>query len=412
MSDGAEWRQLAGVMCGTSGDGVSVAIVETRGWGRDREVRVLGHLLVGYPPDLKERLFALFPPQRFTAEQLAHLHRDMGELLAAAVLEATERSGVDPSGLAAIVLQAPTLYHEGSASAGSGASPDSDPIGPTQGIGVHMEVGEAAIVAERTGVPVVCDLRPSDVAAGGQGAPLSAYVDYVLFADDRRGRAVQNIGGIANVTFLPRGTDLDGVRSFDTGPGNMVIDAVVQALTGGREAFDRDGQLAAAGRVQDGLLAELLRHPYLALPLPKTTGREDFGAPLVARVLRRAEELGVRGPDLVATVTALTAESIAMHYRRELQPGALDEVILYGGGAHNPTLVGMVRERVAPLPLRLHEEFGIPGDAREALTWAVLGDETLASRPGNVPAASGARRRVVLGKVTSPTPGRAPWRDC
>jgi anhydro-N-acetylmuramic acid kinase len=268
-----------------------------------------------------------------------------------------------------------------------------------------MEVGEPAIIAERTRTLVVCELRPSDIAAGGHGAPLSAFVDHALFADQVRGRAIQNIGGIANVTYLPPGATLDDILAFDTGPGNMVIDGVVQRLTDGRDAYDADGQWAARGTIHQDLLDELMRYPYIAKSVPKTTGREDFGDPFIEYVLSRAVELEVAHDDLVATVTAFTAACIHAHYERELIPrGRLNEAILYGGGAHNRTLVDMIARRLAPVRVRMHDEFGIPGDAREAVTWAMLADETLAGHAGNVPAASGARHPVVLGKIVDLRP--------
>ena len=394
VTDPSVERRLAGVMCGTSGDGISIAVVKTRGLGRDREISLLHHEVVPYPADARERLFRLFPPQRFSVDELAGVHRDFGKLIADSVVDVLGRAGIPSGSLTAVVVQAPTIFH-----------------GPPSGgvDGVHMEVGEAAVISEIVAAPVVCDLRPSDVAAGGQGAPLSAFVDWVLFTDPDVGRAVQNIGGIANVTYLSPGCELDQVVSFDTGPGNMIIDAVVQAQSGGRLAFDLDGMAAARGKVDDALLRRLMGHPYVAKPLPKTSGREDFGQPFADEVLETAGRMGVAGDDLVATVTAFTAECIAFHYRRDLASrGGVGEVVLYGGGSHNNTLVSMLRQRLQPMPIRSHDEFGIPGDAREAVTWAVLGDETLAGRPANVPAASGARHLVVLGKVVAVHPAGDP----
>jgi anhydro-N-acetylmuramic acid kinase len=361
----------------------------------EREVDALAHAVFSYPASVRDQLFALFPPQRFSAKALAHLHREMGAVLAEASLEIIRRAGCSPGDVTAIAIQAPTIFHEPPA--------DGRP-------GVHMEVGEAAIVSERTGAPVLCDLRPSDIAAGGHGAPLSAFVDYVLFADRERGRAIQNIGGIANVTFLPPGAGPDEVTCFDTGPGNMVIDGVVRVLSDGREDFDRDGARAARGVVDPHLLEWLMSHPYVALRPPKTSGREDFGQQFADEVVNRARHSGVDGDDLVATVSGFTAECLRLHYDRELRPrGRLDEVILYGGGAHNPTLLRMIRDRLAPTPVRLHDEFGIPGDAREAVTWAVLADESLAGRPATLTSASGARHPVTLGKLVNVTPGRGTW---
>jgi anhydro-N-acetylmuramic acid kinase len=351
---------------------------------------LLHHEVVPYPDDIRERLFAMFPPQRFAADELALLHRDIGEAIGAAVLGVLDRGGLDVASLGALVVQAPTIFH-----------------GPPAGgrDGVHMEIGEAAVIAETVGVPVVADLRPSDVAAGGQGAPLSAFVDWVLFCHPERSRAVQNIGGIANVTYVPAGAEMDDVVSFDTGPGNMVVDALVRSLSGGRLAYDDGGAWAARGRIDRGLLEYLMAHPYISRSLPKTTGREDFGQPFADAVLEEARRRQVGAEDLLATATACTAECIALHYRRELMPRrGIDEVVLYGGGAHNHTMVCALEEMLAPIPVRKHEEFGIPGDAREAVTWAVLGDETLAGRPANIPAASGARHRVVLGKVVRAHP--------
>jgi anhydro-N-acetylmuramic acid kinase len=378
------------MICGTSGDGVSAALVQTDGYETARRVDVLAHTVHPYPPDIRDRLFALFLPQRFSASDLGHLHRDLGELLAGVALAVVELGRRAPEDLTAVAVHAPTLFHEP----------------PTAGrLGIFMEVGEAAIIAERTGTRVVCELRPSDLAAGGHGAPLSAYADYVLFAHPERGRAVQNIGGIANVTYLPPQATIDDVLSFDTGPGNMVIDGVVSRLTDGQSLYDQDGQLAAQGRVNEDLLNDLLTCPYVQMRPPKTTGREDFGEPFVRQVLVRAETLHLSAADIAATVTAFTAECIRLHYERELAPrGPLDEVIVYGGGAHNPTLLRMIETRIAPVRLRRQEEFGIPGDAREAVTWTILADETLAGHAGNVPAASGARHRVVLGKIVDPRP--------
>lgn len=381
-------------MCGTSGDGISVGIVRTSGVGRARRVALHRHEVIPYPTAARQQLFRLFPPQRFSAAELGEAHRVFGELIGRAVLDVVARADLDPADLTAVVTQAPTLIH----------SP------PQEGQdGIHIEVGEPAIISETVGVPVVADLRPSDVAAGGHGAPLSAYADWVLFAHPAINRAIQNIGGIANVTFVPAGGNLDDVLAFDTGPGNMVIDAVVQRLSRGEQAYDAGGSWAAKGQIHRPLLRWLMSHRYLAGPIPKTSGREDFGEPFADQTCSTAAELGVKDDDLVTTVTAFTAECIALHYERELAPrGSVDEVVLYGGGTNNGTLVAMLGRRIGLTRIRFHDEFGIPGDAREAVTWAILGDETLAGRPASVPAASGARHPVVLGKVVSTRSARKP----
>jgi anhydro-N-acetylmuramic acid kinase len=360
------------------------------GYGIERRVELLAHRVSPYPTELRERLFSMFVPQAFTAEALGFLHRDMGEHLAGVALDVIRLGNWRAEGITGIAVHAPTLFH-------------SRPCGGRDG--VFMEVGEGAIIAERCGARVICELRPSDVAAGGQGAPLSAYVDYILFRDEVLGRAIQNVGGIANVTFLKPGAELDDVLSFDTGPGNMVIDGVVGRITGGTSLYDEDGIRGARGTVSRELLGWLTAQDYVTQPLPKTAGREEFGQQLVDAILERARVMDIGSDDVVATVTAFTAECIGIHYRRELLPrGRLDEMVVYGGGAHNSTLMRMIREQLPQVQVRLHGEVGVPGDAREAVTWAILADETLAGNAGNVPAASGARHRVVLGKVVDPRP--------
>jgi anhydro-N-acetylmuramic acid kinase len=379
-------------MCGTSGDGIAGALISTVGWGNRRKVEVLAHEVTPYPPDLRARLFALFLPGRFDVRELGAVHRELGVVLAEAAADLLDAARVEAGSLTAISVQAPTLLHEP----------------PTSGrSGVHLEIGDVAAIAARLRTTIVCDLRASDIAVGGHGAPLSAFADFALYADDTTSRAVQNIGGIANVTYLPRGGSLDDVLAFDTGPGNMVIDETVRRLTGGNEEFDRDGRWAARGTIRQDLLARMWQHPYVSAPLPKTSGREDFGSGYVTEIFTWARSHDVPADDLVATVTAFTAECIAAHYHRELAPRAgIDEMILYGGGAHNRTLVRFIEERLPGLAIRRQDDLGIPGDARESVTWALLADETLAGHAANVPAASGASRPVVLGRVLRLDPGR------
>jgi anhydro-N-acetylmuramic acid kinase len=279
-----------------------------------------------------------------------------------------------------------------------------------------------------TGVTTVADFRVGDMAAGGQGAPLVPYADWALFTHPTRARIVQNIGGIGNLTFLPPRAELDDVVAFDTGPGNMLIDAVVAQLTGGRMIFDRDGRLAARGTVSERLLGNMMSHPYLAKRPPKTTGREEFGEEYVRHIMEWAgrshhgkpvPKIGaerqfrptgkgrerLRDEDIVATATAFTAASIANAYERfvfpELDAGRRSalQVILGGGGAKNPTLRRMLAERLGGAELLTHEDFGLANAAKEALAFAILAHETLLGHPGNVPAATGARRPVVLGKI-------------
>jgi anhydro-N-acetylmuramic acid kinase len=271
--------------------------------------------------------------------------------------------------------------------------------------GATLQLGDPATIAERTGRPVVSDFRTRDMAAGGQGAPLVPWVDRLLFSAPGGPRALQNIGGIANVTRVPPKGSAGPVFAFDTGPGNALIDAAVELATDGRLTFDRDGRLAARGEVDGELLAELLRHPYFAAEPPKSTGREEFGRPFVARLVEAIQPEGDRDwLDLVATLTELTARSIADAYGRWVIPRGVDEVVVTGGGARNPTLMGRLRALLEPLPVVDASALGIDPDAKEAVAFALLAWAHLRGIPANVPEATGAAGPRVLGSLT---PGAA-----
>lgn len=376
-------RRVAGLMSGTSADGVDVAIADIG----PRGVEVVAFGTVAYPAALRRQIFRLFRPETARIDDLCHLNVVLGEVFAGALLRVCRTSGVRLDSIDLIGSHGQTVYH----------IPEGRRWGRRR-VRSTLQIGEPCVIAERTGIATVADFRPRDVAAGGEGAPLVPYVDYLLFADTRRSRAVQNIGGIANVTHLPAGGGIADVVAFDTGPGNMVIDRVAHRVTRGRRAYDAGGRLAARGRVSETLLAELMRHPYLARRPPKSTGRETFGTPWADAVYDRARRGRIAPRDILATVTALTAESIAEAYRRHLG-GGIDEVILCGGGARNRTLVNRLQARVAPAKVLRTDDFGLDADAKEAVSFAVLAYETMRGRPGNVPAATGARRPVILGKI-------------
>jgi anhydro-N-acetylmuramic acid kinase len=272
------------------------------------------------------------------------------------------------------------------------------------GGGSTLQLGEPAVIAELTGVTVAADFRPHDLAAGGQGAPLVPYADYALFRSATKTRAIQNIGGIANVTVLPTGGGIGDIIAFDTGPGNMILDALITAITNGEKTYDEDGAISALGQVDETLLRELMSHPYLSRRPPKTTGREEFGSHFVSDLLHRAEAVDLSVEDLLATAAAFTAASIAQAYRDfVLLEHRIDEVILGGGGSYNATLRRMLQARLPEIPIFLHEDFGLSGDAKEALAFAILGNETMCGQPSNVPSATGANRPVVLGKIVPAT---------
>jgi anhydro-N-acetylmuramic acid kinase len=372
---------VAGVMSGTSLDGIDVAIVEIR--GRQRW-KLRGFTSTRYPSRVREAILAVSDAVTHTA-QIARLHFFLGELYADAVQRACQQAGLRLGQLQLIACHGQTIFHEG------------DPI-PflNRRVASSLQIGEPCVIAERTGVPVVADFRPRDIAAGGRGAPLVPYVDYWLFRHRRRGRVALNIGGIANLTAIPPSAKLSEVIAFDTGPGNMVIDALVRQHTGGRMNYDRDGRLAARGRVDRKLLDQLLADPYYQRRPPKTAGREQYGREFVRRLVATGRPM----EDLIATATALTAAAVARGIEQFVRPRMpVDELILSGGGALNPRIRDYLAAWLPDTAIALSDHYGVPADGKEAIAFAILGYESWRGRPSNVPAATGARRPVVLGKI-------------
>lgn len=375
--------RVVGLMSGTSADGIDVAVTDIDG----RRVRVRAFGMVPYPAGVRRDIFRLFDAATGRVDDVCHMNAVIGELFAQAVLKVCAREGIPLSSIDLIGSHGQTVHH----------LPNGRPFGRGR-LRSTLQIGEPSVIAERTGITTVADFRPRDVAAGGEGAPLVPYADAFLFRHPRLNRALQNIGGIGNVTWLPAGRGTEGVIAFDTGPGNMMIDRAVSVLTDGRLTFDRGGRMALRGRVDATLLAELMRHPFLRRRPPKTTGREQFGAAFTDDFIRRARRKGLAAPDVVATLTEFTAASIADACAWHL-PGAPDEVILCGGGARNDTLARQLAERLCLARVRIMDEFGIDADAKEAVSFALLAYATVHGLPSNVPSATGARRPVVLGKI-------------
>jgi anhydro-N-acetylmuramic acid kinase len=387
---------VAGVMSGTSADGINVALVQisdsgqTKAHGRGARghtVRLLHHAEYPYPASVRSAILSAMNAKSACVADLARLNFVLGELYADAII-ATQKKFRLRADL--VGCHGQTLYHQGDAE-----------LFLSKRVATTWQSGEAAIIASRVGVPVVSDFRPADMAAGGKGAPLVPFLDYLFFRDQKVGRIVQNIGGIANLTAIPAGAGPERVIAFDTGPGNMVIDAVTDALFGC--PFDRDGKIAASGSVQEPVLRAVLRSGFFRKLPPKTAGREEFGREFVQRFLGRSK--AARKQDVIATATALTALSIAQSVERFVLPltaKPFPEMILSGGGTKNPTLMRMLRERLAPLGmhLRFSDEFGLPSAAKEAVAFAVLAYETWNHRPSNLPSATGAKRAAVLGKIS------------
>ena len=415
---------VAGVMSGTSADGIDVALIRisephTRGRAiHQHTIRLLGHAAFPYPRNVRQAILAAMNASSASVAGLARLNFLLGELYANAVLATQRRFRVKPQ---LVGCHGQTLYHQGELQNFLGHA-----------ISTTWQTGEAAVIAARVGVPVVSDFRPADMVVGGKGAPLVPFLDYLWFRDSKIGRVAQNIGGIANLTAIPAGVRAEKVVAFDTGPGNMVIDAVTQKLFG--QAFDQGGRIARSGVVIESVIERILRRGFFRAKPPKTAGREEFGREFVAEFLRLCGR--ARKQDVVATATALTARSIAdavqrfvcskIHtlrlpavetlmrkskappsFAKNAKEGwgtlhSFSEMILSGGGARNATLVRMLAEALAPMGIvvRFSDEFGLPSQAKEAVAFAVLAYETWNRRPSNVPSATGAARPAVLGKIS------------
>jgi anhydro-N-acetylmuramic acid kinase len=360
--------RVAGIMSGTSLDGIDVAIVDISG----KRIETVAHATTTYSGELRGRILQVSNAQCETG-LISQLNFELGGKYADAVLALCKSAKVPVRSIDLIGCHGQTIYHEG-----KGDLPNT------------MQIGEAAVIAERVGAPVVSNFRVRDMAAGGQGAPLVPFLDQLLFASKRVNRVALNIGGIANITVLGKNKPI----AFDTGPGNMVIDQLVERSTGGRMRFDRDGAMAARGHVIRSLLDPLLADSYFSAKPPKSVGREQYGAKFVDLWTASAYSL----EDLIATATAFTAASIALGIRKFAR--GTSEIIAAGGGVHNPQLMAQIAAFLPETKLRTSAEFGIDPDAKEAIAFAVLAWRTWRGKTGNLPSATGARRAVVLGTIT------------
>jgi anhydro-N-acetylmuramic acid kinase len=377
-------------MSGTSADGIDSVVAEVSRRGNQLRASVRRHVHRPFRAELRQRILAAC--LHGTVGEICELNFALGAEFAKAALAVIKACGLEPAQIRAIGSHGQTVHH-----LPNGRWPST------------LQIGEPAVIAEQTGILTISNFRTRDMAAGGEGAPLVPYADWVLFADRKHPRIVQNIGGIGNLTWLPAGGNLDDLLAFDTGPGNMVIDAVVAAMTRGRQSFDRNGKLANEGKVSEKLLNWMMTHPFLRRPPPKTTGREEFGEAFLQPLLAQAKRQNLDLAEITATATMFTARSIAEAYRRFIFPRiprrALPEleIILGGGGAYNPVLRRILNDEIGMGKLLTHEDFGIANAAKEALAFAILAYQTLHAQTGNVPAATGARKAVILGNVT---PGR------
>jgi anhydro-N-acetylmuramic acid kinase len=383
-----------GLMSGTSLDGIDAALVDltrTR-WGVNAEL--LSFYTRPFSGETVRMILEASDPATCRIDHLARLDFYLGELFAEAANEVMRRAEVKARDVEFIGSHGQTVHH----------LPGPAKIGKKK-VRATLQIGEPSVIAARTGTTVIADFRPADIAAGGEGAPLVPYVDYLLFRDPKRSRFLVNIGGIANGTLLPAGTgNPDDVKASDIGPGNMIIDELVRRMTNFKETYDRDGRHAAKGKVNHKLLEELLKTGFFADPPPKSTGRERFGAKFTDSLIKSAGVSGKSGyPDHIATAVELTAESIYRHYRRFYAGDTeIHEVIVSGGGAKNLVLMDSLSRKFDPVAVASSDEYGVPALAKEAMAFAILGMETLKKRPGNLTGATGAQKRAVLGKIVPP----------
>jgi anhydro-N-acetylmuramic acid kinase len=413
VSDAERPLVALGLMSGTSADGIDAALLRLDGRSALEAARGAVHVHVPYQPWQREAVQALFDTPRATADVVCRMNFAIGEWFADAATRAIAAAGLRPEAVDVIGSHGQTIFHEppGSANPGPGALPFPQSGAATAiETGSTLQIGEPAVIAERTGVTTVADFRVRDVAAGGQGAPLVSYVDALLFGSTAETRVVLNLGGIANATLLPptrvpdasgaSGVSLGSPVAFDTGPGNMVLDWLAAAVSGGALEYDVDGRLAATGRADERLLAELLTDPYFAAPPPKTTGRERFGAPYARTLLGRARARGLSDADTLATATALTAASVAAALRAAAPPAwPVREVVAGGGGTRNPTLMADIARRLPGVRVTTHEAYGISSQAKEAASFALLAAAAVRGLPNTLPSCTGAQHAVVMGKI-------------
>lgn len=373
------------MISGTSADGIEAVLCRVSGIPPAIQVRVEAARSIPFPTALTRRIHAAARRETSDVEVVCLLDAELGERFAAAALDVIHAAGTLPGDVDLVGSHGQTLWHA---------------VGDDGEVQGTLQVGDPAIIAERTGITTIAGFRTRDVAAGGQGAPLVSTLDWLLLRHPEHWRAMQNIGGIGNITFLPPLADAAArPLAFDTGPGNTLIDGLVTLITDGAATFDRDGVRAAAGAVDEAWLAALLEHPYYARRPPKTTGRELFGPAMTAGLLTDGRARGLDDASIVATITALTAETIALAVRRDA-PAPVAELVIAGGGVRNPVLMARLAAALPGIAIARHDDLGIASEQKEAVAFAVMAHETWFGRPWSLPELTGARHPVVLGNVT------------
>lgn len=368
-----------GIMSGTSLDGVDAALVDISGINEDTKVELIQFITLPIPKEIDQQIRDSFSLETSNSALISSLNVELGDLFAEAAIKVSSEAGVNLKDVAFIASHGQTIYHIPEQTGKYRAS--------------TFQIGEAAIIAERTGCTVISDFRPRDMAVGGQGAPIVPYSEFILYRHTERTRLLQNIGGIGNVTVIPLNASLNDLVAFDTGPGNMVINELSEHFY--NESYDKDGKNAAKGEVNEKVLNDWMNHPYILREPPKTTGREEFGLQFVQETL---DKYKLSADDWLATATAFTAQTIAksiQHYLTEKT-----DLIIGGGGSYNPTLVKRIQEALPQVNVLIQEDLNLSSDAKEAVAMAILGNQTYYRQPSNVPSATGASKQVILGNIT------------
>ncbi len=396
-------KQIIGLMSGTSLDGVDAALVIISEADSNLMVELKDFITIKYNTAVRKEILSCCDERTGTVDKICQLNFKLGEIFADAVYRLVNRVGIPTTEVDLIGSHGQTIYHyiQEYHNLKNKMSSSNNPYNST------LQVGAGGVIAERTGITTISNFRIRDIAAGGEGAPLVPYIDYLLYTDDNKNRVMQNIGGIANFTYLPSRGELEDVKGTDTGPGNILIDLVINLLSKGELNFDRNGEWAARGMVSEELLLKLMDHSFIGKTAPKSTGREVFGIEIAKEIIKKGFKAGLKKEDIVATVTAYTARSIIDAYRRFIGE-RIDQVIVSGGGSYNPVLLNMIQEEVKQVINReaeviTQEDLGFSSEAKEAVAFAILAYQTMKGRPGNVSQVTGAEKRVILGDIT---PGR------
>lgn len=377
-----------GLMSGTSLDGIDAALVEIDDFGKKTKIKLIEFITTSIPLDVKDEIKRACSEEQSSVDLICSLNFKLGYLFAEATKNVCNKAGITLENLDFIASHGQTIYHL--------------PKSRDSFIPSTLQIGEPAIIAYETGVKVVSNFRVMDMASGGEGAPLVPYSEYIIYGSDEENIALQNIGGIGNVTVIPKGGDINSIFAFDTGPGNMIIDEVCQRLF--KLNYDEDGKIAANGKIQNDILDDLMSHSYINAFPPKTTGREEFGQQFVDELLKKYNNK--KPEDILSTVTMFTAKSIAVNYKNFIMNKVnLNKVIIGGGGAHNKTLLSYLKNELPNVSIVTQDDIGLSSDAKEAIAFVILGNETLNNNFSNVPSATGAKEKVILGNIT-PNPIR------